>query len=119
MVAQLEQLLALDEGWDGGRAKRVSQVSAILALHLAGNLVSDLLLLPQVFPLPDGGVQLEWLIDGNGLEIEVSPNGEVSALGVDAEGSTEIDSGFGAGTDGRAMVATKSYLRTIAKPLLG
>ncbi len=115
--AQLGHLLALPEGWDGGKAKPVSQPTAILSLHLIAYLVDDILVMPHVFPLVDGGIQLEWLINGNGLEIEVAPSGEISAIGTDANGQTQVDDEFGAGTDGRAIALTRTYLRTISKPL--
>jgi hypothetical protein len=115
--AQLGHLLALSQGWDGGKAKPVSQPSAILSMHLIAYLVDDILVMPHLFPLPDGGIQLEWLIDGNGLEIEVAPNGEISAIGTDAGGQTQVDDEFGAGTDGRAIAVTRTYLRMISKPL--
>ncbi len=118
MAVQLGSIIELREGWDGGRARPISPVSAIVALYLAALLVDDMLLLPQTFPLPDGGIQLEWLIDGNGLEIEISPSGEVSTLGVDSHGVTQIDTEFGAATDGRAIAAVRAYLGTIAKPLI-
>jgi hypothetical protein len=116
--ARLTDLLALPDGWDGAKARRPSAMSAILSLGLIACLVDDPVPLPHFFPLPDGGIQIEWLIDSNGLEIEVTPDGKVNALGVDADGLTQIDEEFGTGTDGYAIVRTQQYLRSISKALL-
>ena len=113
---QINRLLALPERWDGGHAAAISPRSAIISLHLVAYLVDEAVPPPQVFPLPDGGVQLEWLIDGNGLEIEVTPAGVANALGVDSDELTQIDGQFGA--DAHALSLAKSYLRLISKPLL-
>jgi hypothetical protein len=115
---QLDRLINLPEGWDGGHAKPVLPTTAILAMQVLGLVTDDLTPAPHVFPLPDGGVQLEWLINGNGLEIEISPNGELGALGIDAGGLTQVDHEFGAGTDTSSLKMTKSYLQTISKTLL-
>jgi hypothetical protein len=115
---QLDRLLNLPEGWDGDHAKTVLPTTAILAMQVLGLVAGDVTPAPHVFPLPDGGIQLEWLINGNGLEIEISPNGEFGALGIDAGGLTQIDHEFGAGTDISALKMTKSYLETISKTLL-
>jgi hypothetical protein len=115
---QLGRLFTLPEGWDGGQAKPVLPTTAILAMQVLGLVVDDFTPAPHVFPLPDGGIQLEWLINGDGLEIEISPNGELGALGIDAAGLTRIDHEFRAGTDTLALKLTKSYLQTISKALL-
>lgn len=44
--------------------------------------------LPQLFPLSDGGIQAEWLVGGNSIEIEVSPYGEAFGLATTTEGDT-------------------------------
>ncbi|MDA8045306.1 MAG: hypothetical protein M0Z30_08730 [Actinomycetota bacterium] len=46
---------------------------------------------PQFVPLPDGGVQAEWLVGGDSLEIEVSGEGEAFVFGVDADGGVAVE----------------------------
>lgn len=118
-ASQLRPLLQLDEGWDGAHARKVDQNAAVTSLWVIANLVSDIMVLPQVFPLPDGGIQLEWLIDGNGLEIDVAPAGEIGILGVDRDGRSHIDVEARPGTGGAPIEIARDYLREIAKPLLG
>jgi len=114
---QLDRLINLPDGWDGGRAKPVLPTTAILAMQVLSQVADDLTPAPHVFPLPDGGVQLEWLINGNGLEIEISPNGELSALGIDAGGVDRIDHEVGAGAAMSTLQIAKSYLHAISKTL--
>lgn len=118
-ASQLRALLQLDEGWDGARARKVDQNAAVTSLWVIANLVTDVLVLPQLFPLPDGGIQLEWLIDGNGLEIDVAPTGEIGILGVDRDGRSHIDIEARAGSGGAPIVIARDYLGEITKPLLG
>jgi hypothetical protein len=40
----------------------------------------------QFFPLPDGGIQVEWYIEGNELEIEIDSEGHLYSLSSSADG---------------------------------
>lgn len=118
-AAQLKPLLQLRDGWDGARARKVDPHAAIWSLWVIADLVSDALVMPQLFPLPDGGIQLEWLIDGNGLEIDVAPSGEIGILGVDRVGFSRVDGEARAGDGFGPLEEARAYLKEIAKPLVG
>lgn len=79
-------LLGPAEGWDGRRAHPVTQEAAMAALEIAGRLVAGHHLLPEIFPLPDGGLQLEWHVFGAGVEIEVDGAGAPFGVATDAAG---------------------------------
>lgn len=84
VVFQLQELLALDEGWNSYRARRVRPAAVIAALELlADSNWSGTL--PSVSPTPKGGVKYEWGGDEDGVEIEFSPEGSVTVL-VDVNG---------------------------------
>lgn len=118
-VAQrLERLINLPPAWDGGRAKSVDPRAAINAVRVVAAIADDLSPVPHVFPLPSGGLQLEWLIDGHGLEIEVSSDGQLGALGIDGQGQVQVDEEFRPGSNRNALRATKSYLREISQALV-
>lgn len=74
---QFSELASLPPRWDGGRAKPVSRA----ALEQTASLLVRLLtgwpkpVLPQLFPLCDGGIQIEWHADGIDIEIEVDAAG--------------------------------------------
>ena len=111
---QLNRLLALDSGWDGRSANRVSPVAAIHALNWLYLVADSWSADPQVFPLPDGGVQLEWLANGEALELEVSPEGSLDALGVDGAGNVIVEGEFAVGSALRSVIDVKKYLAHIS-----
>ena len=47
--------------------------------------------MPQICPLLTGGVQIEWLVGGASLEIEIGPSGDMGLLGVDAAGNVAVE----------------------------
>lgn len=118
-VAQLKPLLQLGDRWDGAHARKVDEHAAIWSLWVIADLVPDVLVMPQMFPLPDGGIQLEWLIDGNGLEIDIAPSGDIGILGVDRSGFGRVDGEDRVGAGFGPIEEARAYLKEIAKPLLG
>lgn len=83
---QFNELLRLRPGWDGGRAREVTvdAVGAALRLLFSLNLGG---LPPQIFPLVDGGVQMEWHAARRSLAIEVDAAGDCHGLAVDEHGA--------------------------------
>jgi hypothetical protein len=84
---RLDELAGLPEGWDGHDAKRIDQ----LALRLAGRLMQQALHAglpePEVFPVPDGSVQLEWKAGAVELELEIEPEARAVIFVCDDERS--------------------------------
>ncbi len=72
---RLSELLALQPNWDGYGAERIDPD----ALRFANDVLDDVLEwpipAPQIFPVPDGGVQLEWSAGPVELELELEPGG--------------------------------------------
>lgn len=91
---RLNELLRLRANWDGLSAPPVAEVAAMTAIQWLNNLSDDETVSPQVFPLVNGGVQMEWLINGDSLEVEVSPTGEVGVLGMDAAGNVLVEGDY-------------------------
>ena len=71
--ARLEELLCLPRGWDGGRGKPVSVAVAMWARSCIGALAKADLRNPQIVPLADGGLQLEWHSGGFDVEMRITP----------------------------------------------
>ncbi len=67
-LARLAELERLPPNWDGYGARPVSRRHANRALSFLGRLMTDALPLPEIGPLPDGGVQLEWHLDGSRVD---------------------------------------------------
>lgn len=81
VARQLNDLLHLRPGWDGRRAHPPTPTAVLRAIEIF-TAVSEQALPPQIFPLPDGGVQLEWHA-GASVEIEVDAEGDAHVLVVD------------------------------------
>ncbi len=86
---QLNDLLRLRPGWDGRRARPPYQAAVMRAIEVFASF-GDLAFPPQVFPLPDGGIQLEWHA-GSSVEIEVDAEGVAHVLVVDDIGEIDIN----------------------------
>ncbi len=72
---RFEQLAALEADWDGYGARPIDPQALGLAQHVAESLVALPLPVPRVFPVPDGGVQVEWIVGPVELEFEIEPGG--------------------------------------------
>lgn len=90
-MARLNQLLQLPQGWDGHRAKPVTERAAIAAMGVLFAVANDRSLSPQVVPLPDGGIQLEWHAGGYSIEIEVNGSGGRHYLATRPDGDVVVD----------------------------
>jgi hypothetical protein len=86
--AELNRLVRLEEGWDGRRAREVTDEAVVSSVEALFALVGDHTWpAPQFFPLPDGGLQFEWHMGGAAVEVEVDSEGEAHALAESPDGS--------------------------------
>lgn len=86
-LERLEEFKGLGEDWDSYGAAVISRRSIGLARDIAAEVVSShaLSIRPEgyifdVVPTPDGGVQLEWTVGDQHLEIAIEPQGAFSYL---------------------------------------
>jgi hypothetical protein len=77
---KVEQILKLQDGWDGEGSKAPNLNSVIEALEFLFSALSHDTLAPQVVPTSDGGLQLEWHAKGIDLEVTFSPDRRASFL---------------------------------------
>src|SRR3990172_4962553 len=70
VLGRIEELLALQSDWDsyGARPVRVNAVTAALLLLVETLSVSSAEV-PEIYPTPSGGLQLEWHRPGKFLEV--------------------------------------------------
>lgn len=93
--SEINALLRLSEAWDGMRAHPVTQEAASAAIRMVFAIANDQSLPPQFFPLPDGGVQLEWHVARHDLEIEIDAAGnDHHILATDSCGKTTLEGEF-------------------------
>lgn len=67
------ELLALQPGWDSYSAKAINAIAVNRALRFCEWLADDAPV-PDLVPLNDGGVQLEWHTEGMDEEMEFCPD---------------------------------------------
>src|SRR5438105_15964849 len=73
-------LLDLPQNWDSYGAPQVAPAAAAAALNLLLDLMPPTAPAPQIIPLADGGVQLEWHMGGIDLEVALRASGETFVL---------------------------------------
>ena len=83
---KINKLLRLQHGWDGHRASPTQPLAGMVVNSLLDHLLFDEAATPQLTPLPDGGLQVEWLVAGQSLEVEVGPTGDVLVTALDDTG---------------------------------
>lgn len=92
---ELNRLIALGEGWDGGRGRSTTKQALIATIQVLARLLDEESAAPQFFPLPDGGVQLEWLVAGNSVVIEIDARGEAYVLATTEKDSVVVEGVYG------------------------
>ncbi|MBS9532392.1 hypothetical protein KIH27_02175 [Mycobacterium sp. M1] len=94
---QVVELTRIPYGWDGGTGRPVDTTIANLAVSLIGAVTrSDGLATPQFSPLPDGGVSITWLVNGDRLTIEFE-DGELMFRACWGDGKDAFDYDFAPG----------------------
>ncbi len=71
--SRLQPLLALEAGWDGLSAQPISHPAAAFLTHILMRLFRECrnLGVPDLTPLPSGGIQAEWHTVRGDFEIEI------------------------------------------------
>lgn len=91
-VARLNELLALGPGWDGNGARRIDQHALAFAARAIDATTRMGLPDPEIFPVPSGGVQLEWTSGDMELEFEIEPGvAAVVFVGDDRQSARRFD----------------------------
>lgn len=86
---RFEVLTSLRRGWDGYAGLPVSFTCAQFAANLIERLYSRALPAPQLVPMPDGTMRLEWRMNDFDVEIAVLGPYDVVAYRVDLLNDTE------------------------------
>jgi hypothetical protein len=83
---KISELAQLTENWDSYGSHPIQRVAIERASDAIGCLSTINLPAPQIFPVPGGGLQLEFEQDGRELEIEFFPDGSTEYLMVASNG---------------------------------
>ena len=72
--AAIDELTKLDPGWDGYDGSPVLPRVARHALRLLEVIGAHTQIVPDVVPLSNGGLQLEWYVGIHEIEVEIAPD---------------------------------------------
>ncbi len=101
----VEQLRDLPVNWDSYGSHKIQQPAIVTALWLLSVVETEAPPLPQISPVPGGGIQLEWHTPTRELEMEAHPNGTISYVAVDEhEEMTEGDLERGQADDMQLLI---------------
>jgi hypothetical protein len=79
VIDRLEQLIRLEEGWDGYAGFPVSFVNAKFAFHMLESICRPDTPAPQIVPGPSGDLQIEWHTSTGDIELWVRGPNDVHA----------------------------------------
>lgn len=91
LAQQLTRLRLLRAGWDGESARPVTDEAIYGAGWLLDRILDTESEPPQIFPLTDGGVQIEWYAAGDEIDIDVDSRGMVHVLATKSSGEVVIE----------------------------
>lgn len=90
--ARLEELIGLEANWDGYGANTIDRRAIRQAVSVIKWSMDAGLPVPELFPVPSGGVQLEWTAGSVELEFEIEPDGQSAVfVGDDAVAGRRFD----------------------------
>lgn len=92
---RLAELIELEADWDGYAARPVDGQALIVATNMIRWSVRAGFPAPEIFPVPSGGVQLEWSLGPMELEFEIEPGASSAVfVGEDRQTGRHFDGEF-------------------------
>lgn len=90
--ARLDELIELPPDWDGYGAQPIDRQALIFAARVIDAATRHGLPTPEIFPVPSGGVQLEWVSRSMELEFEIEPGANnIVFVGDDSRSGRRFD----------------------------
>lgn len=94
-AARLCELIALEADWDGYAARPVDGRALAVATNMVRWAARSGFPPPEIFPVPTGGVQLEWRVGPMELEFEIEPDASTAIfVGDDRQSGRHFDGEF-------------------------
>lgn len=112
LAERLGALSALQSGWDGDDAHPIDPAALRLSSAWVRSLMDVGLPMPEIFPVPDGGVQLEWSAGPVELELDIEPGARSVVFVCDDERSGQRFDGLLPGNESLlrlALVRLRAY----------
>lgn len=117
MESRINELLTLGPGWDGYHANPITIDAVGTVVAVVAHLSTDLAVPPLVFPLPDGGIQVEWHAGREAVEIEVDAEGDAHLLVTDRTGAIVVNAELPPGDNAGFAAARRAVERLSARLL--
>lgn len=108
--SKISELSKLPENWDSYDSRAIQQPAIEQATALLFKLANLNLPPPDIFPVPGGGLQLEFQQESRELEIEILPDGQTEYLTVNEDGQM---------SEGSISVGSQNELYRLAHWLQG
>lgn len=113
VARELTRMRELRPGWDGHRAMPITEEAVNGMVRFLADVLDEESEPPQFFPLPDGGIQIEWYADDD-IEIEIDGTGEAHALITAANGDTIVEGTFDPHEASDVVVKVARFLKTFS-----
>jgi hypothetical protein len=110
VARELVRLRELRPGWDGRQAQPITPRALYTTVRVLAAVLDELSEPPQFFPLPDGGIQIEWYADDE-IEIHVDADGKAYVLATTASGDTLVEGPFDPQAPGQIVPDVAKYLK--------
>ncbi len=112
---KISRLTKLHAGWDGHRGRPVQPVAAMVLNALLGRLLFDDAASPQIAPMADGGIEVEFLVAGRLLHVEIDRDGSILIVAADETGEEILAGEFEHWAPDFAVVRqAREFLREIS-----
>lgn len=93
--ARLSELLGLEANWDGYAARPLDSRALAVAANMIRWAAQNGFPAPEIFPVPSGGIQLEWRVGPMELEFEIEPGASSAVfVGDDRRSGRHFDGEF-------------------------
>jgi hypothetical protein len=113
VARELTRLRELRPGWDGHRARSITEEAVNGTVRVLADVLDEESEPPQFFPLPDGGIQVEWYADDD-IEVEIDATGEAHALVTAANGDTLVEGTFDPHEASDVVASVASFLKALS-----
>ncbi len=116
---RLRRLRLLRPGWDGRNAQPVTEAAIYGTAWLLDRILDAESEPPQIFPLTNGGVQIEWYAAGEEIDIDVDSSGTAHVLATTAAGQTIVEGSADPREQGQLLSDLSKHVRSFSEWVVG
>jgi hypothetical protein len=113
VAEELTRLGQLRPGWDRRRGRPITPEAIFGAAWVLGSVLDSSSEAPQFFPLPGGGIQIEWYADDQ-IEIEIDEVGQAHVLATSANGDVLAEGAFDPQVPSELAATTAALVKSLS-----